>query len=54
VKNNFTIEQPSELQTIIFRHTWTEGTVNENQLFHPIKDTTLHDLYRERLATQVE
>lgn len=51
VKNNFTIENPSELQTIIFRHTWTEGTVNENQLFHPIKDTDLHDTYRERLAS---
>jgi hypothetical protein len=54
VKNNFTIEQPSELQSIIFRHTWTEETVNANALFHPIKDTTLHDLYRARLATETE
>jgi hypothetical protein len=54
VKNNFTIEQPSELQSIIFRHTWTEDTVNANALFHPIKDTTLHDLYRARLATETE
>ena len=54
VKNEFSIENPSELQTIIFRHTWTEGTVNENQLFHPIKDTALHDVYRERLNSQTE
>ena len=54
VKNNFTIEQPPELQSIIFRHTWTEDTVNANALFHPIKDTTLHDLYRARLATETE
>jgi len=54
VQNNFTIENPSELQTIIFRHTWTEGTVNENQLFHPIKDTALHDVYRERLNSETE
>lgn len=54
VQNNFTIEKPEELQTIIFRHTWTEGTVNENQLFHPIKDTALHDVYRERLNSQTE
>ena len=54
VQNNFTIEKPEELQTIIFRHTWTEGTVNENQLFHPVKDTELHDAYRERLTKQVE
>jgi hypothetical protein len=54
VKNNFSIEQPSELQSIIFRHTWTEETVNPNGLFHPVKDTTLHDTYRERLASKTE
>lgn len=54
VKNNFTIEQVPELQSIIFRHTWTEETVNSDALFHPIKDTTLHDTYRERLASQAE
>jgi hypothetical protein len=54
VKNNFTIEQVPELQSIIFRHTWTEDTVNADALFHPVKDTTLHDTYRERLASQTE
>lgn len=54
VQNGFTIEMPSELQTIIFRHTWTEGTVNSDGLFHPVKDTALHDTYRERLASQTE
>ena len=54
VKNNFTIEQAPELQSIIFRHTWTEETVNPDALFHPIKDTALHDTYRERLASQIE
>jgi hypothetical protein len=54
VKNEFTIAQPNELQTIIFRHTWTEDTINENQLFHPVKDTALHDVYRERLNSETE
>lgn len=54
VQNNFSIQQPGELQSIIFRHTWTEDTVNSNGLFHPIKDTKLHDTYRERLASQEE
>lgn len=54
VKHNFTIEQAPELQSIIFRHTWTEETVTPNGLFHPIKDTTLHDTYRERLSSQTE
>ena len=54
VQNNFSIENPPELQTIIFRHTWTEDTVNNDQLFHPIKDTALHDTYRERLASDTE
>ena len=54
VKHNFSIEQAPELQSIIFRHTWTEDTVNKNGLFHPVKDTTLHDTYRERLSSQEE
>ena len=54
VQNDFSIEKPGELQSIIFRHTWTEDTVNADALFHPIKDTSLHDLYRERLASQTE
>lgn len=54
VQNDFSIEKPNELQSIIFRHTWTEDTVNADALFHPIKDTTLHDIYRERLASETE
>ena len=54
VKHNFSIEQAPELQSIIFRHTWTEETVTPNGLFHPVKDTALHDTYRERLSSQTE
>ena len=54
VKYGLTMEMPNELQNIIFRHSWTEDTVNKDQFFHPVKDTTLHDTYRERLAQKAE
>ena len=54
VKYGLTMEMPHELQNIIFRHTWTEDTVNKDQFFHPVKDTALHDTYRERLAQKSE
>lgn len=54
VKYGLTMEMPSELQNIIFRHTWTEDTVNNNEFFHPVKDTSLHDTYRERIAQNSE
>lgn len=54
VKYGLTMEMPNELQNIIFRHTWTEDTVNNDQFFHPVKDTALHDTYRERLAQKAE
>jgi len=54
VKHGLTMEMPNELQSIIFRHSWTEDTVNDNQLFHPVKDTALHDTYRERLKQRRE
>ena len=54
VKHGLTMEMPNELQNIIFRHSWTEDTVNDNQFFHPVKDTALHDTYRERLKQRRE
>jgi hypothetical protein len=54
VKHGLSMEMPHELQNIIFRHTWTEDTVNNDQFFHPVKDTALHDTYRERLAQKSE
>jgi hypothetical protein len=54
VQNGLTMEMPSEFQSIIFRHTWTEDTVNNDAFFHPVKDTALHDTYRERLSQKTE
>jgi len=54
VKHGLTMDMPPELQNIIFRHDWTEDTVHKDSLFHPVKDTKLHDTYRERLAQKAE
>jgi len=53
-QNGYTMEMPHELQNIIFRHSWSAETVNKDQFFHPVKDTALHDTYRERLGTKTE
>jgi len=44
------LEMPEELSTIIWRHEWTPETMDTKHLFHPIKDVTVHDSYRERLG----
>ena len=50
--NKFTIENPPELQSIIFRHSWTKDTVHMNGLFHPIKNIAEHDEYRTHLDSK--
>lgn len=49
-KQGMKLEMPEELSTIIWRHDWTPETVDTKHLFHPIKDVTIHDSYRERLG----
>ena len=50
--NQFSIVQAPELQTVIFRHDWTKETVHANGLFHPVKNTADHDIYREYLNSK--
>ena len=54
VHNDLSMQMPTELLNIIFRHTWTAETVNKDNFFHPVKDTELHDAYRARLAQKTE
>ena len=44
------LAMPQQLQKIIWRHDWTPDTVDNNHMFHPIKNTELQDSYRERLT----
>ena len=50
--NNFTIEQIPELQSIIFRHSWTKDTVHMNGLFHPVKNVAEHTEFRNHLESK--
>jgi hypothetical protein len=50
--NQFSIVQAPELQTVIFRHDWTKETVHANGLFHPVKNTADHDIYRGHLQSK--
>lgn len=54
VQNNLSMQMPPEMQNVIFRHTWTAETVDNNQFFHPVKDVVEHDVYRERLTQKSE
>jgi len=53
-QKKMSLVMPEELQTIIFRHDWSADMVDEDHLYHPIKDVKLHDSYRERLASKAE
>jgi len=50
--NQFTIEQAPELQSVIFRHTWTKETVHMNGLFHPVKDVAEHNAFKQYLGSK--
>ena len=49
--NNFLLETPSELSTIVWRRNWTFNDINRRKLnlFHPIKNFDLHSTYRKKL-----
>jgi len=40
---------PEQLSTIIWRWDWTPEALDDNHMFHPIKDVSLHRDYRDRL-----
>lgn len=50
-KNNLKILCPSELSTILYRKDWSIEDFKENpkNLFHPIKDYNIHEIYRKEL-----
>ena len=51
-QNRLSIEKIPELQSIIFRHTWTKDTVHMNGLFHPIKNISEHTQLRKHLESK--
>jgi hypothetical protein len=52
-KYNMTHNAPSELKNIIFRNDYEDSDINENDLFHPVKDITKHKYYRDILKKKI-
>jgi hypothetical protein len=50
--NNMRLAMPDELSTIIWRHNWNENIVDENHLYHPVKDLNDQKKYRIKLSQQ--
>lgn len=50
---NLKVNCPTELKTIVYRNEWTYDEIKDNplNLYHPIKDFSLHKKYRELLIT---
>lgn len=44
------LAMPNELSTIIWRHEWDENSVNENYMYHPVKDVTKQKMFRKKLS----
>ena len=49
VQEKMNIVTPGELSTIIWRHDWTPDIMDENHLYHPIKDMRRQKDYRDVL-----
>jgi hypothetical protein len=44
------LAMPEELSTIIWRHDWNENNVNENYMYHPVKDVRKQKEFRKKLS----
>ena len=51
-ENNMNLAMPDELSTIIWRHNWNENVVDENHLYHPVKDLNEQKKYRTKLSKE--
>jgi hypothetical protein len=50
VKNNMSLAMPDELSTIIWRHNWNEDVVDQDHIYHPVKDLNQQKKYRAKLS----
>jgi hypothetical protein len=50
---NLKIENPSELSCINYNNNWNESNiVDSSKIYHPVKNTELHQIYRDILSRQ--
>jgi hypothetical protein len=46
IHNNLSVITPKELSSILYRYDWHKGEIKKDKLYHPIKDTNIHDKFR--------
>jgi len=51
-ENNMSLAMPDELSTIIWRHNWNENAVDQDHIYHPVKDLNEQKKYRTKLSKQ--
>jgi hypothetical protein len=47
--NNMKYDTPIEFKNIVYRKNYEDKDIDENNLFHPVKDVTMHKHYRDML-----
>jgi hypothetical protein len=45
-----TLAMPDELSTIIWRHNWNEDVVDQDHIYHPVKDLNQQKKFRTKLS----
>jgi len=53
-QSNLKVNCPPELSTVVYRNDWTLDEMKEKpfNLYHPVKDFSIHNHYRDLIATQ--
>jgi hypothetical protein len=51
--NNMKYNTPSEFNNIIYRKKYEDTDIDENNLFHPVKDITKHRYYRDIIYRKI-
>jgi hypothetical protein len=54
MQNNLVIVIPEELSTIVFKKNWKIDNINMNNLYHPIKNTKKHHVFRRKLQQNLK
>lgn len=49
VKNNLNIKKIDELSTLIYRKNWIFREIKQKNLYHPIKNHSIHHMFRNKL-----
>jgi len=50
IKNNLQYDTPAEFENIVYRKTYQEADINKVDLFHPLKNISMHAYYRTLLS----